>query len=303
MKLLKQLINIHAPSGSEFRMKEFLLQYVKEESKHWATKPKLIAGDEIHDSLILIFGKPRTAIFAHMDSVGFTTRYENQLVAIGGPHAENGIVLTGEDSLGPIECKLKVDDENRLFHDFPRAVDRGTTLIFKPTLKESNDFIEGTFLDNRLGMYSALKVAETVNDVAIVFSCYEEHGGGSVPPLIKILYEKYQIRQALISDITWVTDGVDHGDGVVVSLRDRNIPRKKFIDSILAITGDSGVPFQLEVEGAGSSDGREIHQSPYPVDWCFIGAPESNTHSPKEKVHIADVQAMIDMYNYLIPRL
>lgn len=303
MELLHKLIDIHAPSGEEYRMTQFLMEYLKNEAKKWKHQPEIIAGDDIHDSLILVFGKPRTAIFAHMDSIGFTTRYENQLVPIGGPHVENGILLTGEDSFGPIECKLKVDDEHRLFHDFPRAIDRGTSLVFKPTLKVSKDFVEGTFLDNRLGMYNALKVAETLKDGVIVFSCYEEHGGGSVPMLTKFLYEKYRIKQALVSDITWVTDGVFHGNGVAISLRDRNIPRKVFMNKLLSLVNQSDISFQLEVEGAGSSDGREVHQSPYPIDWCFIGAPESNVHSPNERVHINDIHSMIEMYRYLIARL
>ena len=302
MKLLQDLINIHAPSGSEFAMKQFLLDYIKKESRNWKVKPKIIS-DDFHDSVMLIFGTPRTAIFAHMDSIGFTTRYENQLVAIGSPHVESGIELSGEDSMGPIECKLKVEDDHKLYHDFPRAIERGTTLVFRPSLKISKSYIEGTYLDNRLGMYNALKVAENIEDGAIVFSCFEEHGGGSIPMLIQFLYNEYRIKQALISDITWVTDGVPHGEGVVISLRDRNIPRKIFIDKILKLAEESGIPYQMEVEGGGSSDGREVHHSPYPVDWCFIGAPESNVHSPNEKVHLDDIQAMIEMYSYLVSRL
>ena len=303
MKLLHNLIDVHAPSGSEHKMNEFLVHYVKKECKNWKVEPKILHGDNFQDALILVFGKPSTAIFAHMDTVGFTARYENQLVAIGGPSTENGLKLTGEDQLGPIECQLNVDDNNALSHDFARAIERGTTLTFKPSLKVTKDYLKGTFLDNRLGMYSALKVAESLENGVIVFSCFEEHGGGNVPLLIKYLYEQYKIKQALISDITWVTDGVSHGNGVVISLRDRNIPRKKFIDRIVTLAAESGIPCQLEVEGSGSSDGREIHHSPYPIDWCFIGAPESNVHSPNETVYLSDLYAMINMYQYLMKKL
>lgn len=264
----------------------------------------MIEGNDFQDNLILVFGKPRTAIFSHMDSVGFTVRYENQLVPIGGPEIEEGLELTGEDSMGPIVCKLKTTGKNHtLFHDFPRAIDRGTSLVFKSKLSIKNKKITGTYLDNRLGILNALKVAESLDNGVIVFSSYEEHGGGSVPLLIRYLYEKYKIKQALISDITWVTDGVRQGDGVVISMRDHNIPRKKFIDRVLQLANESQILYQLEVEGSGSSDGREVHHSPYPVDWCFIGAPEDNVHSPKETVDISDFQAMNDLYIYLMERL
>ena len=61
--------------------------------------------------------------------------------------------------------------------------------------------------------------------------------------------------------------------------------------------------FQLEVESSGGSDGNEIQKSPYPINWCFIGAPEQNVHSPNEKVHKSDIQAMLELYKYLMENL
>lgn len=304
MKLLEKLIDIPSPSGSEYLMRDFLIDYVKKNSPEWSTKPKMIFGDQFQDNLILVFGEPRTAIFAHMDTIGFTVRYQNQLVPIGGPHAESGYDLVGKDGMGFIDAKLRVDEAHQLFYDFPRAIETGTTLTWRPNLKITEEYIEGPYMDNRLGIYNALKVAETLEDGILVFSCFEEHGGGSVPMLIKYIHENYSnVRQALISDITWVTEGVQHGKGVAISLRDRNIPRKKFINRVLSLADESGVNYQLEVEGGGSSDGREVHHSPYPIDWVFIGAPEDNVHSPNERVHLKDLVSMISLYKFLMEHL
>jgi putative aminopeptidase FrvX len=300
MQLLKKLCEIHAPSGHEGPMKEFLLAYIKREKKKWKVQPEIIEGEEFQDCLILKFGKPRTAIFAHMDSVGFTVRYFNQLLPIGSPEAEMGTLLVGEDSLGPIECELEFDKENHAFYKFGRPADRGTSLTYKINFRESKNDIESAYLDNRLGIYNALKVAETLQDGVIIFSCWEEHGGGSVPYLAGYSYKKWGVRQALISDITWVSDGVGYGLGVVISLRDRNIPRKKFVDSIIAIAKKREVAYQLEVEGMGSSDGGELQRTPYPFDWCFVGAPEQNAHTPNEKVHKKDIESMIALYQWLM---
>ncbi len=300
MQLLKKLCELHAPSGHEGPMKEFLLAYVKREKKKWNVQPEIIEGEEFQDCLILKFGKPRTAIFAHMDTVGFTVRYFNQLITIGSPDAEMGTHLVGEDSLGPIECELEFDKEDHAFYKFGRAIDRGTSLTYKVNFRESKDYIESAYLDNRLGIYNALKVAETLKDGVIIFSCWEEHGGGSVPYLAGYIYKKWGVRQALISDITWVSDGVEHGQGVVISLRDRNIPRKKIVDTIIAIAKKHKVGYQLEVEGMGSSDGGELQRTPYPFDWCFVGAPEQHAHTPNEKVHKKDIQSMITLYQWLM---
>ena len=303
MKLLKQLCEIHAPSGEEFRMKEFLISYITKEKKHWKTKPEIYQGPEFQDCIVLVFGKPRTAIFAHMDSIGFTVRYNNQLIAIGSPDAEAGTLLVGEDSLGPVECTLEFDKEHHAFYTFGRTIERGTSLSYKIDFRETKTTVQSAYLDNRLGIYSALKVAETLKDGVIAFSCWEEHGGGSVPYLAKFIYENWNVRQALISDITWTSEGVESGKGVVISLRDRNIPRKKFTNHLIEIAKKRKVNFQLEVEGNGSSDGRELQLSPYPYDWCFIGAPEQNAHTPDEKVHKEDIKSMIELYGWLMKDL
>jgi putative aminopeptidase FrvX len=303
MNLLESLCAIHAPSGSEGPVKEFLLKYIRKEKKNWKVKPQIVEGEEFQDCLILKFGKPRTAIFAHMDSIGFTVRYQNQLVSIGSPDADGGTKLVGEDSLGPIECELELDSDHHAYYKFGRPIDRGTTLTYKPDYRETSKHIESPYLDDRLGIYNALKVAETLTNGVIVFSCWEEHGGGSVSYLADYIYNQWGVRQALISDVTWATEGVELGLGVAISLRDRNVPRKVFIDKIVNIAMRKGIPHQLEVEASGSSDGGELQRSHLPFDWCFIGPPSQQPHSPNEKVHKSDVESMISLYKVLMKEL
>ena len=51
-------------------MKEFILKLVEKESSSWKKKP-IVISEGLQDSLLLVFGKPRTVIFAHMDTIGF----------------------------------------------------------------------------------------------------------------------------------------------------------------------------------------------------------------------------------------
>ncbi|WP_339902873.1 hypothetical protein [uncultured Cyclobacterium sp.] len=132
-----------------------------------------------------------------------------------------------------------------------------------------NGYLEGAFLDNRLGVYTLLQLCETIENGVLVFSTY----------------------------------GVHFNEGVVISMRDSFIPRKKFVDKIIEMARASNIPFQLEVEAYGGSDGREIQMSPYPIDWCFIGLPEENPHSPVEKVTLSDLESMIKLYQYLLQYL
>jgi len=301
--VLKKMCGIHAPSGSEYLMTEFLLDYINKESKNWTVKPKIIFGGDFQDAIILVFGKPKTAIFAHIDSVGFTVGYGSKLVKIGGPQFESGYKLFGEDSQGEIECELFVDKDGEISYTYFREIERGTTLTFACDFKEDNGYIESCFLDNRLGVFSALKVAERLEHGIICFSCYEEHGGGSTQFLGKYIYEKFKVRNALISDITWITSGIQHGNGVAISMRDSGIPRRKFLNQIIKIANTYNVPYQLEVEDSGGSDGNVLHRSSSPFDWCFIGAAEDNVHTPYEKVAINDIKSMVRLYTILMQEL
>lgn len=303
MQLLKQLCEIQAPSGNEGPMLEFLIQYVEKEGKKWKVQPEVYYGNDLQDCLVLKFGQPRTAIFAHMDSIGFTVRYFNQLLPIGSPDADAGTLLVGKDSLGLIECELDYSEDSHAFYKFGRQIERGTELTYKINFQDSKSYIQSAYLDNRLGIYNALMIAKDLENGVICFSCWEEHGGGTVPYLAKFIYERWGVKQALISDITWVSDGVKPGKGVAISMRDRNIPRRKFVNRIISLAQKHDIDHQLEVEGAGSSDGRELQTSPYPFDWCFVGAPQQKPHTPEEKVHKDDIKSMIALYSMLMKEL
>jgi putative aminopeptidase FrvX len=306
--LLKDLCAIPAPSGNELAMKEFLLNYIKINSKNWKHQPKIICGNGFQDNIILIFGKPRTALFAHMDSIGFTVRYGKQLVKIGGPSIKSGYKLIGTDQKGMQEVELNLIENKQteiiqLEYKGKRDFERGTELIFKPNWRETSEYLQCCYMDNRLGIYAALKVAEKIKNGAIVFSTWEEHGGGSISYLQKYLQEKHKIQQALICDISWISDGVHFAKGPVISMRDSLIPRRSYINKIISIAKKNTCAYQLEIEGSGGSDAKELQMAEYPWDWCFIGAAEENVHTPDEKVHKKDVEGMISLYDVLMKEL
>ena len=307
MKLLEQLITIQGASSDEQKIKTFLINYIEKENENWKHKPTLYKSDDFHDALILVFGKPRTAIYAHIDTIGFSVSYDNELVKIGGPDIEDGYHLVGEDDQGKIECELMVieqENDKPIYKCiFPRTIERGTILTYKPNFREDESYIQSPYLDNRLGVWNALKVAETLENGAIVFSTYEEHGGNTVSFCANFLFEKYKVKQALISDITWVTEHVPHNKGVVISLRDSCLPRKSYLNKILSIVKNTDICYQLEVESSGGSDGSTIQKSQLLIDWCFIGAAEDYVHTPNEKVAKFDIIQMVEIYRVLMHSL
>ena len=306
MKLLQKLCSIHSPSGNESNIRNFLLEYINDNISDFKVKP-IVVTEDIQDCIILKFGKPKTAIFSHIDSIGFTVRYGKELIKIGGPKTNDGIKLVGKDSKGEILTEIyNYEDDNGANHIeylFDREIERATELTFKPNWREDENFVQCCYMDNRLGVWNALKVAKTLENGVICFSTHEEVGGGSVGFLGKYIYEEWGVKQALISDITWVTEGVKHGEGVAISRRDSGLPRRSYVDRIIKLANESNVPFQIEVESSGGSDGNQLQKSPYPFDWCFIGAPENFVHSPDEKVHKKDIKSMVELYSYLMKHL
>lgn len=302
LSLLKTMCAIHSPSGNEVAMKDFLLNYIKSEQKNWKHKPKIIHGKGFQDNIMLVFGKPRTAIFAHTDSIGFTVRYGKQLVKIGGPQIIKGMELVGTDDKGKCEATLTVV-KDKLEYKAKRNFETGTELVFKANWREDKDYVQCCYMDNRLGCFSALKVAETLKDGVIVFSTWEEHGGGSVSYLQKYLADNYKLSQALISDISWISDGVFPAKGPVISMRDSMIPRRSYVNRIIDIAKKHKLPFQLEVEGSGGSDAKELQMAENVWDWCFVGAAEQYVHTPDEKVHKKDIEGMIELYKALMKDL
>jgi putative aminopeptidase FrvX len=307
MKELEKLVEVRGASGDEQAIKDYIISYVKEQQSNWKVQPTLIEGKGFQDAFILIFGEPTTAIFAHIDTIGFMVGYDNELVKIGGPRLIDGMQLVGSDGAGEIETELMLienEDESVTVKCLSeRTIDRGTILTFKPNFRETEDFIQSPYMDNRLGVWNALQVAQTLENGAIVFSTYEEQGGGSVGFLGRYLIDNHQVYQALISDITWVTNGIHAGKGVAISLHDKGVPRRSFINKVMAITKTTGIPYQIEIESAGGSDGTMLQTTDLAFDWCFIGAPEQHVHSPEEKVHKSDLKAMTALYIELMKQL
>jgi putative aminopeptidase FrvX len=299
-ELLKQLCAIPGTSGDEGRVRDFLLEYCRRESGNWKNQPEILFGESFQENLLLVFGKPKTAFFAHMDTVGYTIRYDNYLVSIGGVEGKAGDQLVFEEG-GKLHQTTLIAPSRKTppLVDFPRPLEPGTTLTYRPDFKIDKEFIHSPYLDNRLGVWALLQMAASAENIALVFSSWEEHGGGAAGYLARFLWEKYGTRQAIISDVTWSTEGVFPGSGPVVSLRDSRIPRRAYTQKIREILIQRRLPFQLEVEAHGGSDGTEIQQIPYPIDWCFIGPPSKHPHCSRESVNLNDARIFVSVLQAL----
>ncbi len=301
--LLEKLCSISAPSSDESRLANFIVEYVGKNSFAWRHKPKVIYGEDFQDCVMLVWGTPRTAIVAHLDSVGFMVGYNNELIPIGSPQCEDGTELVGFQDGVEVSCVYRLTDADMKTYESSIELERGTILTYKPNFRENDDYIVSPFLDDRVGVYIALLLAQKMKHGAIIFTTGEETGAGNVKFCWRYLYKMYHIHNALISDITWITEGIEYGKGCVVSMKDTNLPRRTYVEKILNVAKRENIAIQREIETAGGSDGASLQKIPYPVNWCFVGAAQEFPHSPNEKICKSDIDSMYLLYKELMEYL
>jgi|CXWL01.1.fsa_nt_gi putative aminopeptidase FrvX len=296
LALLRRIQAIHGTSGDEGRLADFLAAELAPE----AGGGRDLSVERLGETVVVWRGMPRLALFAHLDTIGYTVGYERELVEIGSPEARVGDRLVTADGVGVAVARDW--DGGGLVYRGPE-LDLGTRLAFaNPLVRDGGEF-SAAYLDNRLGVALATAVFEASRDLALVLTSDEEQGVRGALMGGQFVAAELGVRQALISDVTWVTRHVHLGGGPVVSLRDAYVPRQRYLDRVLAAAEASGVTYQREVERSGSSDGGILAQSALPIDWCFVGVPITGNHTAEETAAVADVDACYRLYRSLVTRL
>ena len=283
LDLLWELLKHDSPASDEGALADWL--------EEWLARAQPDAAVErLGDSLVVTRGaKPSVAIFAHLDTTGWTLGYEKQLIRIGGPDGRPGdpIRPAGQPDTGNTLSRRK-DGSWKVRGK--TAAQPGSRWVYAALPQVSGSKITSPYLDNRAGPWAALHALKSCSEIAVAFTVQEETGGRGAQICARHLFESRGISKALIADLTWHTKHIKCGRGVAVSLRDSSLPRQRYLDQVLALAEASGLPFQREVESSGGSDGSGIDRSGVPMDWVFIGAPEKDPHTSCESVEISGLR-------------
>ena len=272
-----------------------------------------VTPTRIGDNILAVKGTPTTAIFAHTDTVGYTLGYRDALIPVGSPHPEDRDALRCADGLtGRLRIREGSKDKPERRIELRNVVNAkgkeveavpGSRWVYARKPKIDNGFIISPYLDNRAGVWTALRALYRSPDIAVAFTTGEEQHGHGARVCTDWFYREHRITQALIADLTWHTDDTPCGKGVVISLRDAYSPRQRFLDRIVSLASESKIAHQKEIQSAGSSDGGHILRSSIAMDWVFIGAPEMEPHTSREQASLADLNAMTELLTYLVGAL
>jgi len=288
INLLKQITSLHTPTGEEERGVKFLLSYINKHKDTWKHKPTIIHNQDTKNNIILVFGKPKTAIMSHIDNVGFMhTGTKGLMLDLGGvEYVDNAKIRGFTNDNKKIETQLQIRNGRPFSKN--RKIPIGTNFTYSPLWKETKNLIKSTNLDDKAGVYICLELAKTLKNGILIFTCGEEEPmSGDIPYLTGIIYEKYNIKNVLILDTTSDSNNIDLGKGTVVSFRDYYIYKRAFINKIIDILKNNKI--QKEVINTGSSDGEYVLSSPYPMNVAFIGIPIQKIHSNEEIIHKNDI--------------
>ena len=293
LDLLWELLGHDSPAGDEGALADWLEDWLAREVPD-------AAAERLGDSLVVTRGaKPSVAVFAHLDTTGWTLGYDKRLIRIGGPDGEPGdrVRPAGQPETGNTLAR-RADGSWKVRGKTTAAP--GSRWVYAAVPAFSGGRITAPYLDNRAGPWAALHALKSCSEIAAAFTVQEETGGSGALVCARHLFGTHGITKALITDLTWHTKHIKCGLGVAVSLRDSSLPRRRYLDRVLALAETSGLPFQREIEAHGGSDGGGIDRSGVPMDWVFIGAPEKDPHTACERVEITDLQSMAAMLVHLV---
>jgi putative aminopeptidase FrvX len=296
LDLLWELLKQDSPAGDEGPLADWMEGWLAREAP-------AAAVERLGDSLIVTRGRtPAVAVFAHLDTTGWTLGYDKRLIRIGGPDGRPGDLIrpvrqpdTGNTLARRKDGSWKVNSKT--------SARPGSRWVYAAVPEVSGSTITAPYLDNRVGVWAALQALIRCPEIAVAFTVQEEMGSQGAQIAARRLYETHGITQALVADLTWDTKHIKRRRGVAVSLRDSSLPRQRYLDRVLALAEESSLPFQREVESSGGSDGAGISRSGVPMDWVFIGAPEKSPHTAHEQAHAADLQGMAAMLVHLVNSL
>ncbi len=296
LDLLWDLMAQDSPAGDEGPLADWLQGWLAREVPDAAVEC-------LGDSLVVTRGKqPSVAVFAHLDTTGWTLGYGKQLLRIGGPAGKPGDAVrpVRRPDTGGVLARRKDGGWNV---SGKTDAAPGSRFVYAAVPKIKDHQITAPYLDNRAGLWAALSALRACPNIALALSVQEETGSLGAQITARHLYEAHGITQALVADLTWHTKHIKCGHGVAVSLRDSSLPRQSYLNRVLALAEASGIPFQREIESGGGSDGAGIERSGVPLNWVFIGAPEKAPHTSRERVQISDLQGMAGLLVYLVDRL
>ncbi|MCR2821145.1 M42 family metallopeptidase [Lederbergia panacisoli] len=341
-KLIKELAELHGPSGFE----QPVIEYITKEIKGFVDEIEV----DLHGNIIArkkgAYPGPKVIITAHMDEVGFIVRNitEQGLLKVEslGGHDERNLpgqkvqirtdrgLLTG--IFGGVSAHYrKFEQEQKLKKIRESYIDVGVNskeeaealgiTIGNPVTwlsnvewlgDETTGRLVGKGFDDRAGCAILIKLLEEMNDfrgeIIAVFTVQEEIGLRGA----RIVAESVKADLAIAIDTTAASDTQEAvlddvlaiGKGTGIKVMDFSLISHPAIKRrLIDIARELGIPFQLEVFPGIGTDGGAMHLANNGIPTGVLSIPSRNAHSPIEVIDLNDVKATKKLLKIFIASL
>jgi endoglucanase len=325
-ELIKKLVEAVGPSGYESSVRDI----VRAEIEAYADEIKVDAlGNLIARKGQKSENGRRIMLSAHMDEIGLIATHidENGFVrftSVGGVfpvytlggrvrflNGTPGVIghekLTGMDKVPALD-KQFVDVGADSRENCPVRV--GDVAVFERPFLDMGNRLVSKAMDDRISVavqIEALKqLKETPHEVYFVFSVQEEVGlrgattaAFGVDPEIGISVDVTRTGDVPKN----ITMEVSLGKGPTVKVRDgRMLSDPRVVSWMIRTADEAGLPYQIEVLEAGTTDATAIQVSRAGVPAGAVSIPTRYIHSPSEMVDIRDVENAVRLIDELLSR-
>ncbi|WHH59496.1 M42 family metallopeptidase [Petroclostridium sp. X23] len=316
MDLLKELTQCYGPSGNEEKIRELLIEKIKDYVDEISVDPlgNLIARKK---------GNGKKLMFAaHMDEIGIIVTFidDNGFLRfsnIGGVSPHYSLfqkVIFENGTIGIIGYEEKIEEMKNLklekmFVDIgasskeeaEKMVNIGDAACFTGEFHQNFNKVSSKAMDDRIGCYILIEVIKSIkdnhNDLYFVFTVQEELGLRGAKTSAYSISPDY----AIAIDVTGMGDipgakpmALKLGKGPAVKVKDSLIITHPFVRNLMVDTAkENEIPYQLEVLERGGTDSGAIHLTKGGIPSGVLSIPTRYIHSPREILDMDDVKNAI----------
>ncbi|MBC7320411.1 M42 family metallopeptidase [bacterium] len=329
-ELIRKLTNINSPSGRESRIREFILDELKNSIDGYEI-------DRLGNLIVWKNGKSDRKILldAHMDEIGVVSSFIDEkgfirIEAIGGISAYNligsriifpdsgveGVVGIEGETTQDVQKNLKELNFDKIFVDVgaksreeaEKLVPIGTFGVYSTEFIDLGKRVVSKAMDDRIGCAVLIETIRRSNPYCKLygaFSVQEEMG------LVGASVVAFNINPdfAVALDVTAWSDtpkgykrmSIELGKGPAIKIKDNaSISDRNVVEKLRNVAEKNGIPYQIEILIFGGTDAAAIQRTSAGIPSGTLSIPCRYVHSPHEMIDIDDAENAVRLLKALV---
>lgn len=329
-ELIRKLTEINSPSGRESRIREFILDELKD----------FIDGYEIDKLGNLIVwksgkGDRKILLDAHMDEIGVVSSFIDEkgfirIEAIGGVSAYNlvgsriifpdsgveGVVGIEGETTQDVQKNLKELNFDKIFVDIgaknreeaEKLVPIGTFGVYSTEFVDMGKRVVSKAMDDRIGCAVLIETIKRANPKCKLygaFSVQEEMG------LVGASVVAFNISPdfAVALDVTAWSDtpkgykrmSIELGKGPAIKIKDNaSISDRDIVEKLRSVAEKNNIPYQIEILIFGGTDAAAIQRTSSGIPSGTLSIPCRYVHSPHEMIDLDDAENAVRLLKAMV---